>query len=282
MMTSSKKFTQARALMSLGWLILFHILSSGAEEPKPAIPLLRAHAHNDYEHPRPLFDALDYGFCSIEADVWLVSGQLLVAHDLKDAKPSRTLEALYLHPLKARVEQNGGRVFRAGPSITLLIDVKSEATNTYSALRQVLKRYESILTHFHANRTETNAVTVIVSGNRARELMASEPSRLAAYDGRLEDLDSHASPHFIPLVSDTASRLSKWKGGPDDGPFPVEDRKKLESIVQKAHRQGRRIRFWGAPDTPMVWREFFSAHVDLLNADDLAALQKFLLASSRP
>lgn len=25
-------------------------------------PLERAHAHNDYEHPRPLADALDHGF----------------------------------------------------------------------------------------------------------------------------------------------------------------------------------------------------------------------------
>ena len=35
------------------------------------VPLPNAHAHNDYEHKRPLFDALDHGFCSVEADVFL-------------------------------------------------------------------------------------------------------------------------------------------------------------------------------------------------------------------
>src|SRR5436190_12307328 len=35
------------------------------EQPKP---LPQLHAHNDYEHKRPLFDALDHGFCSVEAD----------------------------------------------------------------------------------------------------------------------------------------------------------------------------------------------------------------------
>ena len=45
-------------------------------------PLLRAHAHNDYLHSRPLADALAHGFWSIEADVWLTNGALLVAHDL--------------------------------------------------------------------------------------------------------------------------------------------------------------------------------------------------------
>jgi len=104
-------------------------------------PLTRAHAHNDYEHTRPLLDALDHGFCSVEADVYLVDEKLLVAHDLKDTKPGRTLEALYLDPLRARVEKNGGRVFRSAPTLLLLIDVKSDATNTYVALRTVLGRY---------------------------------------------------------------------------------------------------------------------------------------------
>src|SRR5690242_5509037 len=48
------------------------------------IPLTRAHAHNDYEHTRPLLDALDQGFCSVEADVWLIDGELRVAHDERD------------------------------------------------------------------------------------------------------------------------------------------------------------------------------------------------------
>ena len=36
------------------------------------IPRPQAHAHNDYYHTRPLLDALSHGFCSVEADVFLV------------------------------------------------------------------------------------------------------------------------------------------------------------------------------------------------------------------
>src|SRR5882672_7559979 len=75
-------------------------LMVGAAEPKLPALLPHAHAHNDYEHTRPLLDALERGFCSVEADVWLVNGQLLVAHDLKDGKAERTLRALYLDPLR--------------------------------------------------------------------------------------------------------------------------------------------------------------------------------------
>src|SRR6266571_3355435 len=47
------------------------------------MPLIHAHAHNDYEHARPLFDALDRGFCSVEADIYLVDGQLLAEEKQK-------------------------------------------------------------------------------------------------------------------------------------------------------------------------------------------------------
>src|ERR1041385_3971816 len=76
----------------------------------PPAPLLHAHAHNDYEHKRPLLDALDHGFCSVEADIFLVDGKLLVAHELGKTKPERTLQALYLDPLRELVKANGGRV----------------------------------------------------------------------------------------------------------------------------------------------------------------------------
>ncbi len=44
-------------------------------------PILVAHAQNDYLHDRPLVEALENGFTSIEVDVYLRrSDRLLVAH----------------------------------------------------------------------------------------------------------------------------------------------------------------------------------------------------------
>src|SRR5262249_14736098 len=158
-----------------------------------------------------LFDALERGFCSVEADVWLVRGQLLVAHDLENASPGRTLQSLYLDPLRERVAQNAGRVFRGGPTVTLLVAVKSGATNTYPALRKVLREYEPMLTRFRTDQTETNAVTVIISGNRSRSLMEGDSMRLSAFDGRLADLGSQVSPHFMPWISDNWAQHFNWK-----------------------------------------------------------------------
>src|SRR5713226_3075846 len=87
--------------------------------PAQSKPLTNVHAHNDYEHTRPLFDALDHGFCSVEADIFLVKDRLLVGHTSKDLRPDRTLEKLYLDPLREQVRKHQGRVYRDGPTIYL-------------------------------------------------------------------------------------------------------------------------------------------------------------------
>ena len=112
------------------------------------VPLIHAHAHNDYEHKRPLLDALDHGFCSVEADVHLVDGRLLVAHDRSKVKPERTLQALYLDPLRERVKRNDGHVYPAGPEFTLLVELKSDWQTSYPVLREILKQYAGMLTTF--------------------------------------------------------------------------------------------------------------------------------------
>lgn len=242
-------------------------------------PLPQAHSHNDYEHARPLLDALDQGFCSVEADIYLVDGQLLVAHDRPKVKPERTLQALYLDPLRQRVQANGGRVFRDGPPVTLLIDLKSNGAATYARLREVLANYRSMLSVFRPGRIETNAVTVILSGDRPFAVLAAETERLAGLDGRMADLDrSPAYPvDLVPLVSDAWRSHFQWNG---QDHIPEAENQKLRQFVTKAHQQGRLIRFWGAADRPEMWKAQADAGVDLVNTDHLPELARFLRTSS--
>jgi hypothetical protein len=256
------------AMIATAWGVGLFAATSRADP----MPLINAHAHNDYEHARPLFDALDRGFCSVEADIYLVDGQLLVAHDRAQVSPARTLQALYLDPLRERVRKNGGKVYPNGPECTLLIDIKSEGEKVYPVLREVLKGYAEMLTVFRPDKTETKAITVILSGSRPTAMLANEPLRYAAIDGRLPDLDQNPSRHLVPLVSDDWSRLFHWRGA---GPLPPEEKQKLREFVKQAHQQDRRIRFWGAPDNVQAWQELHRAGVDLLNTDDLAGMQKF-------
>jgi len=240
-------------------------------------PLDHAHAHNDYVHARPLLDALNRGYGSVEADIYLVDGALLVAHARDSVRADRTLEALYLAPLRAWVAAHGGRVYAGRPPLTLLIDVKSHADSTWTVLDSLLRRYDDLITSWHGDSMTTRPVVAVISGERPLVALPAQHDRWAGLDGRLADLDSvHGTPAVaMPLVSDDWETITKWRGR---GAPPRIVRSRVARAVAKAHAQGRRLRFWNTPDLPVVWRLLVRSGVDLIGADDLDALRLFLSA----
>lgn len=258
-------------LFVLSWWMASHAAS--AAEPGPRGPWPNAHAHNDYAHARPLLDALDQGFTSVEADIFLVNGKLLVGHHVLELRPARTLEALYLQPLAARIQTRNGHVY--GPEIpfTLMIDLKTAAEPTYAALDAALAPYREWLTSVEGNEVRRGAVTVVLSGNRPVETVSRAAQRWVSLDGRPADLDSTAPPHLIPWISDSWSGHFRWNGR---GEMPAEERAKLRSLVERTHQRGSKLRFWGAPDRPETWGTLLDAGVDLINTDRLADLSEFL------
>jgi glycerophosphoryl diester phosphodiesterase len=238
-----------------------------------------AHAHNDYEHLRPLQDALARGFGSVEADVYLIDGELRVGHDLADTRPGRTLESLYLKPLARQVLANHGRVYAGSRAqVQLLIDIKSDGPSTYLAIEKALRRYPLVFAATVGRHAVPGAVQAVVSGNRPLELMQQQRIRFAGYDGRLADLGSGLPKSLMPLVSDNWANTFSWTG---QGAFPAAEKAKLRSLVVQAHRAGYRVRFWNTPDVPgaartALWTQLRAAGVDYLNTDDLHGLKIFL------
>ncbi len=257
---------------SLGAALLLAAATAHAAEG--VIPLPRAHSHNDYWRERPLFDALDRGFCSVEADVFCVDGALLVGHDREDLAPDKTLETMYLEPLAQRARDHGGRVYPGGPPVTLLIDIKDDAETTWACIREKLEKYRDVVTVFTSDRVEERAITVILSGNRPIDLLAGESPRLAAIDGRPHNLLRGSDPCLMPLISGSWTSVFRWDG---EGDMPEAERRRLDAFVKQAHENGQRVRFWALPRPEAVWPVLYEAGVDLLNADRLDKLQDFLL-----
>jgi hypothetical protein len=259
--------------------ILLNVLTVVGQQTSSVTPLKHTHAHNDYEHARPLMDALDQGFTSVEADIYLVGDQLLIGHTASSLKPERTLEKLYLDPLRERARANGGRIYRDGPPFYLLIDVKTAATPTYRRLHDVLAKYRDLLTTIQDGKVEPKAVNVVISGNRDKAAMAAQKLRYAGLDGRAPDLDGNDSAELIPWISDRWGALFSWKG---DGAMPAAERTRLEEMVRKAHGQGKLVRFWATPEKEAFWDELYAAGVDLINTDQLAELASFLRKKQAP
>jgi len=67
----------------------------------------RTHAHNDYEHEYPLFDALHNGFISVESASGSMAGPAC-RHDPVADPMIPTVQELYLTPLLNLSVNNGG------------------------------------------------------------------------------------------------------------------------------------------------------------------------------
>lgn len=240
-------------------------------------PLERAHAHNDYEHDRPLFDALSHGFRSVEADVWLVDGELCIGHDAPDC--SRTLESLYLKPLAEIARSNGGEIYDGSTEpLRLYVDVKDGGREVWDVLADQLDDRPQLVTSWVGDREVTRAVEVVVSGQLANQTF-EDHVRLAAGDGRIvAPPPADATSADLVVLSDNWTRLFSWQGV---GPMPEDQRQKLHDLVDQAHSDGYEVRFWATPDTEpstreAVWRELVDADVDQINTDHLPELEAFL------
>lgn len=250
----------------LFWLLLIFALSGlNAQTPLP-----NAHAHNDYEHDRPLLDALENGFVSVEADVWLLEEELFVSHDRPGSPaPSRTLANLYLKPLAERLSANGGSVYKGfDQKFYLMIDFKSEAENTYKALMSDLQDVE-VLQKAIQNRT----LVIFISGSRPMEMILKEKSPLILLDGRPEDLGKGIPAGKMPVISQNYYRFSNWNG---EGTMTSEDKEKIKKLVDTAHAEGKKVRLWAHPDRPEVWQQLMDLGVDLINTDKLKDLADFI------
>jgi glycerophosphoryl diester phosphodiesterase len=251
--------------VSIRALFLLALLPACAAPPSTPVPH-RGHAHNDYLHARALHEALEQGFHSAEADVFLVDGELRVGHERALLRQG-TLQSLYLEPLRHRAAANGGSVHPGGGTFTLLVDIKADSPAVYGRLCELLTEYRELLTEFRDDGITQGAVTVILSGDRPRALVAAAHERLCAIDGRPRDLDDDPSPFLVPWISDAWS--NHFGRGTEE--LDAAQRAHLDALVARTHAQGRRLRFWGAPDRETMWALQRAAGVDMINTDRLAA-----------
>ncbi|HEY0096469.1 MAG TPA: hypothetical protein VGB96_19225 [Archangium sp.] len=234
---------------------------------------VRAHAHNDYEHERPLLDALGHHFYSVEADLFLNDGKLAVSHLNLPWEDKHSLEQLYLAPLQARVGERGS-VHGDGVPFTLWIDLKQGGRELVDTLHAVLEKYP-MLTRIDGDEVHPGPVTVVLTGDAQgkRDFVSRYPQRRAVRDS------NDYSPEDPPADSAWGYYALNWGDYLDaSGTGQLDDaqRARLACIIENAHAQGRKVRFFGAPNHPDAWRVALEYGVDFLGADDLQGLDTFL------
>lgn len=205
-------------------------------------------------------------FGSIEADIWLRKGIVLVGHDTNEIKSGRTLEEYYIKPLQACVKQNNGYPYAdTARKLQILIDVKEDSVKALAALIALLDKYPAL--------EHTPAIRWVISGNRpAPEYYTSYPPFIA-FDGILH---AHYTPEAlsrIAMMSDDLRYYTRWS---EHTGIPDTARNTLLAVVKASHDLHLPVRFWDAPDFPAAWFQLKALQVDYLNTDHIRELADWL------
>ena len=240
-------------------------------------PIDSAHAHNDYEHERPLFQALENGFVSVEADIHLIKGELYVSHDTpSDLKSTPTLESLYLAPLLNRIASQNGQVYEDYDGFFyLVIDLKTESDSTYFILRDLLINYRSILSVVTDSVDQSDKpVKAILTTYHTKfyDLLLNDTIKYAGLDGRPKDLAHNYPNAWMPMISQSCQKYLSWNG---ISAIDSNELFKLSEMIKEAHNQKKIVRLWGSPDFEDAWFTLGSIGVDLINTDKLKEYRNF-------
>lgn len=233
------------------------------------------HSHNDYEQERPLWEALENGFTSIEIDIFTAADNgLHVSHIPFALLQKPTLEKLYLAPLKEWIDKNGGQVFPdTQVTLTLMIDLKGNGSRTYPILKETLEKYKDYLTVYNKGRlAKQGPLRIMFSGSRPMSILNRETEQLFCIDGSLGG-DYAESNVFVARESAPFSAYFKKRC---NGKLSEKEEEDLKRLVEKTSAKNREIRFWAAGNKIKRWQTLKEAGVTVINVDKLKTFNRWI------
>lgn len=249
--------------------IIFFVFAISKLVAQPAAySTQNAHSHNDYEQKRPFFEAFERNFGSIEADVYLVDGELYVAHDRKNITKERTFKQLYLLPLLEKLKSSKPNIYPRNGQLQLLIDLKTGG-ETLTVLESQIKPYRQ----YFDKPQNKNAIRIVISGNMPKPSEFVQFDTIFTFDGRKNIKYTSEESKRVVLVSESFGTIGGWTL---DGTLKPEVFSKASLFVDSLHKAGKKVRLWGTPNKVTTFETLSKLKVDYIGTDSLQLLHNYL------
>jgi hypothetical protein len=267
-----------RVHLSLLGMILVGLAASARLPPRSDCPrgTLPAYSHNDYLNAHPLFDALALGYRGVEADVFLVKGELQLGHERRAAEEDGRFETRYLAPLRSLVARCG-TLTADGQPFLLNVEIKEDSRATFDSLVALLERYSDLLTAPVGNAVAKDRpppVKIVLVGWYPPGFADSVPVPLWRQT-RLNRPDippADAADRSVGLISlEFRKEMGRW------WVTPAKRRRWLSEIrATKAAFPAVPIRAYAVPVNERVYRELLESGVDLIGTNNLSETARLL------
>lgn len=254
-----------KCIFRTGLALLLALAGIAAAAQSPVM----IHSHNDYRQTAPFWEAYSQKVHSIEADVFLKGGELLVGHDREELSEDMTFRSLYVEPLVTLFSRNGGRAWKDSDQVLqLMVELKSAGSPTLDAVVKLLSEWPDV---FDPSVNE-NAVRVVITGNVPAPSAFDKYPDFISFDGSFAFEYTSGQLERVALISANFAGYSQWNG---KGSIIPEEAVLIAEAVEKAHDMGKPVRFWNAPEGVTVYYTFYDMGIDYINSDHPEACAAF-------
>lgn len=260
-------------------LTIFHL--SGYTQPH----LPTGHSHNDYLQKRPLYEAIELGFGSIEIDICLTNKnkELKVAHIPWFLSGKKNIEELYFAPIAKMINEKDTLFkYTSDHPLHLLIDFKKSPDSTYKYLQRVFVKYGTYITQYKNGKVIYKAPLVInITGNKPWKAIMNDSVTYAKIDGPLRlnksapyglnSIDSSYSKYMGRAAANYKQLLKFKKNFDDDEAFYKSVKENIESY----HNAGITTRYYEVPNNKKSWEFIIKCGIKWVNVDKLKEFSNF-------
>jgi hypothetical protein len=246
------------------WILLLFAIPLLSQENKRSII---GHSHNDYEQAKPLYNALEYAFESIEVDVFYHNDLLIVSHNTLSLDQKPTIQELYLDPIDSLVNLKEYQDRWNLDPLTLMIDLKTNDYATLQALQELLSAYDHLLQKRTQEGIRPGPVRILISGEPPVKAWMDVDSPYFYLDGRLGTKYPEKMKSQILRISAPLRRIISNQNLTNHRSKAYA---KFKYLIKSLYALGyEEVRFWATPDTPKAWQALIDAGVNVISVDDL-------------
>jgi hypothetical protein len=230
----------------------------------------------EFENEKEIWPTFTQGVVHYQAHIMYIYGEVYVASHMPDSANHTlpTLRSTYLLPIYSQYKKNLGKVHpNFDDEMYLFLDIKFDPRKTYQKVWEQVSPYHEMLTYRVGPQWHEGKLKIIFVGNAPMRTFQQERVSFAAAQGTVADLDKNYDNKLMPLIGINFVDDLEWNGV---GKMPFDEYRKFKEIIQKAHKQGKKVRIYNAPDEENIWDVMYTAGVDMISSSDPMAFQKFI------
>lgn len=230
----------------------------------------------EFQTEKEIWPTFTQGVVHYEAHIMYIYGEVFVTEHMPDSANHNlpTLRNTYLLPIYSQYKKNQGKVHaNFDEEMYLFLNIKFDPRKTYQKIWEQVSPYHEMLTYRVGPQWHDGKLKVIFVGNAPMRTFQQERVSFAAAQGTVEDLEKNYDNKLMPLIGIDFLHDFNWNGV---GKMPFDEYKKFREIIQNAHKQGKKVRVYNAPEEENVWDVLYTAGVDMISCSNPEAFKKFM------